>query len=342
MAMNHSSTATYRAVESDEAEGQAMASKKSATRVVLAALAGNLAIAVTKFVAAAVTGSSAMMSEGIHSLVDTVNEVLLLYGMKRAARPADAERPFGYGRELYFWSFIVSLLVLALGSGLSFYEGVTHLQHPHPIERPLVNYIVLLACGIFEASTWWIALKAFRETMGGRGYFQAFRESKDPSTFTVLFEDSAALLGLLIAFAGVAGGHLLHQPRFDGFASLGIGSVLAITSLLLARETKDLLVGEPAHPSVRKDILDMAEADPAIRKANGVLTVQLGPNNIVAALSIEFEDALATGEIESCVNRVESAIRCKHPDIVVLYVKPQTPESWQKRTTAAVRDSESP
>lgn len=316
-----------------------MASRNSATRVVLAAFAGNLAIAVTKFIAAAVTGSSAMLSEGIHSLVDTTNELLLLYGMKRAARPADADRPFGYGRELYFWSFVVSILVLALGAGVSFYEGVTHLQHPHPIQRPLVNYIVLLVSGVSEGTSWWIALKAFRETMGDQSYFQAFRDSKDPTTFTVLFEDSAALLGLLIALLGVAGAHLLQDPRFDGIASLGIGTVLAITSLLLARETKDLLIGEPAHPSVRRDILDMAEADVAIRKANGVLTVQLGPNNIVAALSIEFEDGLTTEEIETCVNRVESAIRCKHQDITVLYVKPQTPEAWVQRTNAAVRSS---
>jgi len=306
---------------------------------VLAAFAGNLAIAVTKFIAAAVTGSSAMLSEGIHSLVDTTNELLLLYGMKRAARPADADRPFGYGRELYFWSFVVSILVLALGAGVSFYEGVTHLQHPHPIQRPMVNYIVLLVSGVSEGTSWWIALKAFRETMGDQSYFQAFRDSKDPTTFTVLFEDSAALLGLLIALLGVAGAHLLQDPRFDGIASLGIGTVLAITSLLLARETKDLLIGEPAHPSVRRDILDMAEADVAIRKANGVLTVQLGPNNIVAALSIEFEDGLTTEEIETCVNRVESAIRCKHQDITVLYVKPQTPEAWVQRTNAAVRSS---
>lgn len=305
----------------------------------LAAFAGNLAIAVTKFIAAAVTGSSAMLSEGIHSLVDTTNELLLLYGMKRAARPADADRPFGYGRELYFWSFVVSILVLALGAGVSFYEGVTHLQHPHPIQRPMVNYIVLLVSGVSEGTSWWIALKAFRETMGDQSYFQAFRDSKDPTTFTVLFEDSAALLGLLIALLGVAGAHLLQDPRFDGIASLGIGTVLAITSLLLARETKDLLIGEPAHPSVRRDILDMAEADVAIRKANGVLTVQLGPNNIVAALSIEFEDGLTTEEIETCVNRVESAIRCKHQDITVLYVKPQTPEAWVQRTNAAVRSS---
>jgi cation diffusion facilitator family transporter len=316
-----------------------MASRNSATRVVLAAFAGNLAIAATKFVAAALSGSSAMLSEGIHSLVDTTNELLLLYGMKRAARPADAERPFGYGRELYFWSFVVSLLVLALGAGVSLYEGFTHLRHPHPIERPLINYGVLIVSAGFEGASWWIALKAFRKTKGDQSYFQAFRQSKDPTTFTVLFEDSAALLGLFIALLGVAGSHLLQDPRYDAWASIGIGMVLAVTSLLLARETKDLLIGEPAPADVRKAILEMAEADAAIRKANGVLTVQLGPNNIVAALSIEFEDHLSTQEIEACVNRVESAIRCKHPDIGVLYVKPQTPESWVQRTTAAVRSS---
>ena len=313
-----------------------MPSRHAANRVVLVAFLGNLAIAVTKFTAAAFTGSSAMLSEGVHSLVDTVNELLLLYGLKRAARPADVAHPFGYGRELYFWSFIVSLLVLALGAGVSFYEGVTHLLHPHAVERPLINYGVLLASGLFEGSSWWVAMKAFRETKGDQGYFEAFRSSKDASTFTVLFEDTAALLGLLIAFVGVAGAHLLGDPRFDGAASLGIGAVLAVTSLLLARETKALLIGEPAHPHVRAAILRIAEEDAGIRKANGVLTVQMGPNQIVAALSAEFEDALSTGEIETCVNRVESAIKCVHPEIGILFVKPQTPETWAKRS-AAVR-----
>jgi divalent metal cation (Fe/Co/Zn/Cd) transporter len=175
-------------------------------------------------------------------------------------------------------------------------------------------------------------MKAFRETKGDQGYFEAFRNSKDASTFTVLFEDTAALLGLLIAFIGVAGAHLLADPRFDGAASLGIGGVLAVTSLLLARETKALLIGEPAHPHVRAAILRIAEEDAGIRKANGVLTVQMGPNQIVAALSAEFEDALSTGEIETCVNRVESAIKCVHPEIGILFVKPQTPETWAKRS----------
>lgn len=300
-------------------------------KVVNAALVGNLAIAVTKFVAAALTGSSAMLSEGVHSLVDTCNELLLLHGMRRAALPPDEDHPFGYGREMYFWSFIVALLVFALGSGVSFYEGIAHLRHPQPMDRPVVNYVVLAISFLFEGGSWLIALRAFAATKGGRGWFEAFRASKDPSTFTVLFEDSAALLGLSIALAGVAGAQLTGRPWIDGMASMGIGLVLAVAALLLARETKALLIGEAAHPRVRKDILRIAARDPAIRHANGVFTVQLGPDSVVATLSAEFEDALTTPEVEACVNRIEAAVCKTHPDVVALYVKPQTEDTWRRR-----------
>ena len=301
-------------------------------KVVVAALLGNLAIALIKFAAAALTGSSAMLSEGIHSMVDTSNEVLLLYGLKRAAKPPDAQQPFGYGRELYFWSFMVSLMVFALGASASFYEGVTHLLHPSPVSRPVINYAVLLGCGAFEAITWRIAWKSFRKSIGEQGVFEAFRNSKDASTLVVLLEDSAALLGLMIAALGLTGAQLLDSPRLDGLASVGIGLVLAVTSLLLARETKALLIGERARPAVRDSILRLAEADPAIRTANGVFTVQMGPRQITAALSAEFEDGLSTGEIEACVNRLEVAIKQAQPDIMVLFVKPQTAETWRART----------
>ena len=314
-----------------------MRSKPMASKVVVVAFAANLAIAVTKFTAAVLTGSSAMLSEGIHSLVDTVNEVLLLYGLKRAGKAADVSHPFGYGRELYFWSFIVSLLVLALGAGAAFYEGVSHLLDPHPMRAPLINYVVLAASFVFEGGSWWFTLKAFRKTKGSQGYFEAFRSSKDPSVFTVLFEDTAALIGLVIALAGIAGAHALAMPQLDGIASLGIGGVLAVSSLLLARETKALLIGESAHPRVRESILKIACADPAIRAANGVITVQMGPRQIVAALSAEFEDALTTGDIETCVNRIEDAIKCAHPDISVLFVKPQTAQTWLRRAESATR-----
>jgi cation diffusion facilitator family transporter len=300
-------------------------------RVIFAALGGNLAVAATKFVAAVLTGSSAMMSEGVHSLVDCINEGLLLYGTARADKPADRSHPFGYGRELYFWAFIVALLVLALGAGVSVYEGVHRLQHPEPITRPLVNYIVLVASLVFEGVSWVIAMRAFRATKGTLGYFEAFRRSKDPTTFTVLIEDSAAIIGLLVALGGVAASHLLQQPAYDGIASIAIGGVLATSSLLLARETKALLLGESAHPHVRDAILRIAGEDPAVRCANGVITIQLGPANVVAALSAEFEDALTTTEIESCIHRIETAIKVAHPSVTGVFIKPQTQEVWAHR-----------
>jgi cation diffusion facilitator family transporter len=301
--------------------------------VVYVALGGNLAIAVTKFVAAAISGSSAMLSEGVHSLVDTINEVLLLYGMKRAGKPRDASHPFGYGRELYFWSFIVALLVLALGAGVSVYEGISHLLHPEPMVHPGINYAVLAASMVFEGTSWLVALRDFRKCKGDNSYFQAFRRSKDPTTFTVLFEDSAALVGLLIALLGIGASQWLAMPQLDGVASIAIGCVLAVSSLLLARETKGLLIGESAHAQVRDDILRIAGADDDIRSANGVLTVQMGPDEVVAALSAEFHDELDTTRIEACVNRIEAAIKTAHPDVSVLFVKPQAREVWEQRTT---------
>jgi cation diffusion facilitator family transporter len=309
-----------------------MASAREARTVVVAALAGNLAVSATKFVAAFFTGSSSMLSEGVHSLVDSLNEVLLMYGMRRAARPPDASHPFGYGRELYFWSFIVALLVFALGAGVSVYEGVSHLLHPHMIEKPLVNYAVLLAAGAFEGRSWWIALRAFRAGQGDKGFLRAFRDSKDSVTFTVLFEDSAALLGLLLAFAGTAGAQWFGESAIDGVASIGIGVVLAISSLLLARETKALLIGEPATPDTRASMLRIVQDDPAVRTANGVLTTQMGPQQVIVALSAEFEDGLDTGAIEQAVERVEKALRAAHPDLAALFVKPQTAEAWAART----------
>lgn len=308
-----------------------MLSKTTASKVVYIALAGNLAIALIKFIAAAVTGSSAMVSEGVHSLVDTINGLLLLYGMKRAAKPADASRPFGYGRELYFWSFIVALLVFALGAGVSLYEGITHLINPERMERPLINYIVLGASFVCESFSWWVSLKAFRATKGKRGYFDAFRVSKDPGTFMVLFEDSAALLGLIIAAAGITAALVLDMPRLDGVASIGISLVLGTASFLLARETKALLIGEGAQPHIRESILFIAGADADVRTVNGVLTVQMGPNQIMAALSAEFHDVLSTTQIEQCVSRIEAAIKLAHPDVITLFIKPQAAETWRRR-----------
>jgi cation diffusion facilitator family transporter len=298
---------------------------------VYAALAGNLAIALVKFVAAALTGSSALFSEGVHSLVDTVNELLLLYGLKRAARPADLEHPAGHGRELYFWSFIVALLVFALGAGVSLYEGIAHLRDPRPMERVLVAYLVLAASFVCEAASWAVGMREFRASKGNQGYFRAFRASKDPTTFTVVFEDTAALLGLMIAAVGIGAAHLLGLPQLDGAASIGIAVLLAVSSILLARETKQLLIGESATPLLRQSIVRIAGADPDVRSANGVITMQMGPNQVFAALSAEFEDRLDTTRLEECVNRIESAIKQAHPEVTLLFVKPQTAETWRRR-----------
>ncbi|QNH13372.1 MULTISPECIES: cation diffusion facilitator family transporter [unclassified Xanthomonas] len=301
---------------------------------IYAALAGNLAIAIAKFVAAALSGSSAMLSEGVHSLVDTVNELLLLYGLRRAARPADASHPFGYGRELYFWSFIVALLVFALGAGVSLYEGIAHVRNPEPASNHTLNYVVLGLSILFEGASWWVSLREFRARKGAMGYVQAFRESKDPSLFTVLLEDSAALIGLFIALLGLLAAQWLQMPELDGVASIGIAAVLACSAFVLARETKGLLIGEPAARPLSDALRRIAGADPDVRAVNGVLSVQMGPEQVVAALSAEFEDQRSTAQIEACIERIERAARAQYPELQSLFVKPQTPEAWQARRSA--------
>lgn len=300
-------------------------------KVIYAALAGNFLIAITKFVAAAYSGSSAMVSEGVHSLVDTGNEILLLYGVSRAARPADRTHPLGHGRELYFWTFIVALLVFALGAGVSIYEGISHMLAPEPIEDPTITYVVLGLSFLFEGFSWVVALKEFRVTKGRLGYIEAVKRSKDPTTFTVLFEDSAALIGLAIAFVGIFLAQALDMPELDGAASIGIGLVLAATAIFLARESKGLLIGEAAAPATQASILAIATSDPGVQSANGVVTVHLGPTQIVAALSAEFEDAMTAPEIEASVGRIEAAIRAAHPEITTLFVKPQTHRTFAER-----------
>ena len=308
-----------------------MAAQKGSQLVVYAALVGNLLIAVTKFVAAFFTGSSAMLSEGVHSLVDTGNEVLLLYGMHRAARPPDATHPFGHGRELYFWSFVVAVLIFAIGAGVSAYEGIMHILAPEPMETPLTNYIVLAISAVFEGISWTIALREFNQEKGDLGYLEAIRKSKDPTTYTVLVEDSVALIGLVMAFLGILAAQLLDDPRLDGVASIAIGLLLGAVAIFLARESKNLLIGEPALPEVREAILKIASADKTIRHVNGVITTQLGPDQVVASLSLEFEDHLSVDDVERTIERLEAQIRKTNPDVTTLFVKPQSRRVWNKR-----------
>jgi cation diffusion facilitator family transporter len=307
----------------------------SPTRVVIAALLGNLAIAVTKFAAAWWTGSSAMLSEAGHSLVDTVNELLLLYGMRRAGRRPDAEHPLGHGREIYFWSFIVALLIFSIGAGVSVYQGIAHIRHPGHIESPVVSYVVLGLSFLFEGASFRIAWHEFNAARGDTPFFQAVRQSKDPASFTVLFEDGAALVGLAIAFVGTVAAVTFENPVFDGAASIGIGVVLGVTAVLLARESKGLLIGEEAHPEVRSSIRRIAAAEDGVEAVNGVLTVQLAPQQVVAALSVEFADDLSATAIEKTVVALERRLKAAHPEIIALFVKPQTPGTF--RRTAAQR-----
>jgi cation diffusion facilitator family transporter len=308
-----------------------MAARSSSQRVIYAALAGNLMVALTKFGAAWWTGSSAMLSEAIHSLVDTGNQVLLLYGIHRAAKPPDTQHPLGHGRELYFWSFIVALLMFMLGACVTLYEGVSHIANPHAVLDPYINYIVLGCSALFEGATWTIALKEFRKTKGGASYLEAFRRSKDPPSYMVLFEDTAALLGLLIAFAGTLAAQLLAMPVLDGVAAIGISLVLGAAAILLARESKDLLIGEPASPRVSQAILDIAKKIPGIERANVVFTVHLSPDQIVAALSLEFADSLTTPEIEEKVLALERTICEVLPEVVAIFIKPQSGGTFQSR-----------
>ncbi|MFC5496860.1 cation diffusion facilitator family transporter [Caenimonas terrae] len=304
-----------------------MADSSSKT-VVYAALAGNLLVALTKGVAAALSGSSSMLSEAVHSLVDTGNELLLLYGMHRAAKAATPEHPIGYGRELYFWSFIVAVLIFALGAGVSIFEGVSHIRNPEPVERAWVNYAVLGLAFVFEGVSWVISLRQYRAAMGDLGFFEAFRKSKDPPSFMVFFEDSAALVGIVLAAAGTYASDSLDLPVLDGAASIAIGLVLAVVAVLLARESKSLLIGERADRALSDSILRVAGEVPSVARANGLITVQMAPDQVVAMLSLEFADELRTPEIEKAVTEIEQRVRQAHPEVVSLFVKPQTHRTY--------------
>ncbi len=295
-------------------------------KVIYAALAGNALIAVTKFFAASVTGSSAMLSEGIHSLVDTGNQGLLLYGIRRAKRPADAKHPFGYGAEIYFWAFVVAILIFAVGAGVSIYEGVQKIFEPHPIDNININFIVLALAFVFEGAAWWIAFRSFESSRGKRAFIDAVRESKDPTLFTVLFEDTAAMLGLVVAFAGITGAAWLGLPWLDGAASIFIGVILAVTALLLAIETKGLLIGEGADPEVTKAIRGLVAATPTVHALNEIRTLHRGPNDVLLALSIDFEDNLTVGKVENAIFQLETAIKDRFPAVKRLFIEVQSAE----------------
>ena len=294
--------------------------------VVIAALFGNGAIACTKFAASLYTGSSAMLSEAIHSLVDTGNQALLLYGMKKAERPADRDYPFGYGRELYFWAFVVALLIFSIGAGVSLYEGIHKIQHPEIVSSPMVNYVVLGLAMVFEGVALYIAVKEFNRRRGDTPVWTAVRQSKDPGLFTVLFEDAAAMTGLAIAFAGLLAAQYLDLPWMDGAASVGIGILLAGVAIFLCFETKGLLIGEAVSDALAVDLYAIINRSEAVNQNNELRTMHMGPQDVLLAVSMDMRDDMTTGALEQSMYRLEQEIKTAHPQITRLFLEVQSGE----------------
>jgi cation diffusion facilitator family transporter len=289
--------------------------------VIIAALIGNSLIAITKFIAASITSSSAMFSEGIHSLVDTGNQILLLYGLKQSQKPADEKFPFGHGKEIYFWSFVVAIMIFAVGAGISIYEGVHRLYDPKPIDNVMINYIVLSLAILFEGAAWYFALREFTRAKGKWGYLEAVQRGKDPSIFVVLFEDSAAILGLVVAFVAIYLSQTTGIYAFDGIASIIIGLILAGTAAWLAYETKGLLIGERANIHVVKGIKKIAKSHTKIGHINEVLTMHMGPDFILVNISVDFVDPITANEMEIVVANLDKSIKTKFPNVKRIFIE---------------------
>jgi len=290
-------------------------------KVIYAALAGNTIIAIIKFVAAALTGSSAMLSEGIHSLVDTGNQVLLLVGIRRSRRPPGPDFPYGHGKEVYFWSFVVAILIFAVGAGVSVYEGIMHLLYPVQMEDPTLNYIVLGLAMLFEGIAWTIALKEFGKVKGSLGYFEAVHRGKDPTMFLVLFEDSAAILGLIVAFVGILLTQLTGLSQIDAAASIIIGLILGGTAAWLAIETQSLLIGESAGRDVVAGIRHIASKCVCVERVNEVLTMHMGPEFILVNISMDFRDDLSVGQLERDIAAMDRDIKVAYPEVRRVFIE---------------------
>lgn len=299
--------------------------------VLYGALFANVGIAIAKFIAAAVSGSSSMLSEGVHSLVDSGNQILLLHGQARSKRPADTLHPFGYGRELYFWAFVVAILIFAVGAGVSFYEGWIHIADPEELRDPAINYIVLAIAFLFEGTSWTIAVRAFNASRGSESWLAAIKRSKDPAGFIVLLEDSAALLGLVIAAIGIWTSHRLGDPRIDGLASIAIGLILAGVAILLAREAKGLLIGESADPELIGKIWEILENRPEITAINHVRTIHTAPEAVFVAISADFEDEVTMGRGETLIEAIEAELKNASSRISSIYIRPE------KRSDAVIQ-----
>ena len=286
------------------------------------ALGADLGIAAIKFIAAAYTGSSAMVSEGVHSVIDSFNQLLLLWGIRKSHKRADAKRPFGYGKEIYFWSFVVSLLLFSTGGCFSVYQGLQRLRNPAPLESLGWNYIVLIISFIFTGVSTRVSLKKFNKQRGKLGFLEGIKDSKDPALFIVLIGDLGDMGGLILAFLGVFLGNFFHNPYYDGIASMAIGVFLIIISLLLVKESRSLLLGEPIKYATIRAIMRIAREDMAIVKVKKHLSMYMGPEEVVLQLIAEFEADLTTAEITEAIKRVSSTIQEKFPRIRQIFIEP--------------------
>lgn len=300
-----------------------MAESKAA---VYGAIAANVAIAITKFTVAGVTGSSAMLSEAVHSAVDTGNGLLLLVGLHRSKRPASPDHPFGHGKELYFWSLIVAVLIFGLGGGISLYEGVQHMRAPEPLTDPFWNYVVLGAAALFEGASFFIALRQFRSQAAGRPFWRSLHASKDPSVYTVLAEDGAALLGLLLAAGGVFASHALDMPVLDGAASVAIGLLLAGVAVLLMRESHGLLIGEGVRRDTAQAIVALAQAHAPVARARAPLSMYMGSDEVLLAMDVEFVAGTSADTVVATIEAIEREIGTRYPRINRIYIEARRPE----------------
>lgn len=302
---------------------------------IYAAIIGNGLIAITKFVAAGITGSSAMLSEGIHSLVDTGNGGLLLLGLHRAKKPADDAHPFGYGKEVYFWTLLVAMLIFAGGGGVSIYEGIRHIRHPAVSGDPTVAFIVLGLAAVFEGFALAIAWREFKKARGETSTWTAIRVGKDPTSFAVLLEDSAAMAGIIVAAAGIGAAHFLEMPVLDGVASVVIGFILAGVAVVLARETRGLLVGEAADDELAESVRRLAVEDEAVSEVTRMLTMHVGPDDILVNLDLSFRDELGAGEVVAAVDRLEKSIKGAHPHVRYLFMETASLSGHEARGTGS-------
>ena len=312
--------------------------KSESRTAVIAAIAGNLAIAATKFTAAAFTGSSAMLSEAIHSLVDTGNGGLLLLGNRLSRKPADAAHPFGYGMEIYFWSLVVAILIFALGGGMSVYEGIAHLKQPHPMEKPIWNYAVLGFALIFESASFFFAFRAFRTEKGRQSVMETIVASKDPTTFTVLFEDTAALLGLIVALLGIFLSDYFGSPYMDGIASIIIGLILGVVAAVLAYESRSLLIGEGVSSEVKERLREIVLSDPDVTDIKQFLTLHFAPSDVLLTMNLRFRKEFTASEVAAIIARLEKRIHELYPEINHIFIETESLRSaGSQAPTAALK-----